>query len=195
MLIMRRIVAATLLSMTAALPAAAQFEGTVSMKMDGVQGDMKYMVKGNKLAYMMSSQGMEMRVLVDAEAQKAKILIPMAMGDSKGMIMTMDLKDAAAESEKNPPVVKPLGTSETIAGYRCDDFEVTQGKNVTRMCITKELGRFTFAGAGRGRGAPSWVHAFGEKGGFPLKVWTGDGKVAMEVTSVDKGRVPDSTFE
>lgn len=29
---------------------------------------------------------------------------------------------------------------------------------------------------------------------FPLKVWSPEGKMAMEVTAIDKGSVPESMF-
>ena len=200
---MRRFVAVSLLLVPAAMPLSAQFEGTISMTMSthsgGNSADMQYLIKGHKIAYTMSSPmapGQQVRMIMDLDAQKTIMLIPVAMGDTKGMMMTIDLKQAAAHAAKQaPPVVTALGTSQTIAGYRCSDFEMTDKKNVTRMCISQDLGRFAFSGGrGGGAAAPDWTRAFGDKPGFPLKVWTADGKVSMEVTSVHKGSVPDSVF-
>jgi hypothetical protein len=120
----------------------------------------------------------------------------MEMNGSKGIKVTQNLDQMTSQMKGPEPVVKPLGTSETIAGYKCEDFAVTQGSNTTNLCLTHDLGTFTFpASATGGRsGAPSWSRAFAGKPGFPLKVWTPDGKIALLVTSVQKGNVPDDAF-
>ena len=70
------------------------------------------------------------------------------------------------------------------------------------MCVTTALGRFNLpqmdGGMGRrggGAAPPAWSQAFGNKPVFPLKVWSSDGKLAMEVVAIDKGSVPASMFE
>jgi hypothetical protein len=115
--------------------------------------------------------------------------------------MSAGRSDAAASDVK----VKKLGTSETVVGLSCDDYEATSDKGeVTRLCMTSALGRFmypqTSGGIGGRRGgggsaAPSWSTAFGDKPMFPLKVVTSDGKMAMEVTAIDKSPVSASVFE
>jgi hypothetical protein len=205
------------------MPLAAQFEGTVKMKMstgdNGQSADVTYMMKGRKIVYLMQSamaQGVDIRMIIDRDAQKSTMLMPMTgamasmaqvpgMANAKGLMMVTDLSKAAASTgsaSATAPTFKDLGTSETIAGYKCEDFEMTSGKNVMRMCMAKELGTFAFAGAGSmggrrggggGGGAPAWAQSMGNMG-FPLKVWSPDGKIAQEVTSIDRNPVPESAF-
>lgn len=190
-----------------AAPAAAQsFEGTVTMTMSSGGANsmtLRYMIKGNKAAFAMAlpdnsgpMAGKEMHGIVDNGTGTVTILIPMEMNGSKGIKMTEHVDQVASQMKGPEPVINDLGTTETIAGYKCSDYSVTQGKNVTNMCLTHELGTFTYpAGPAGGRsGPPSWARAFGANPGFPLKVWTPDGKVAMVTTSIQKGSVPAEAF-
>jgi hypothetical protein len=97
--------------------------------------------------------------------------------------------------------IRRLGTSDTIAGVSCDDYEIKEEKSTPmRACITTALGAFAFPISGRGmmggRGSasPGWARAFDGKPGFPLKVWSSDGSVALQVTEIDKTPVEDSAF-
>lgn len=217
---MRRIAAITLVCSISAAPLAAQFEGTVNMKLTGSgAGDepitMKIAIKGDMQATTMKMPassgpmaGLEMRSIIDGKANTMTVLMPMppgmpampGMGDAKGMKNVMDLSKMTVQSDAKV-VIKKLGTSEKVAGLDCDDYEMTDsGGKATKVCITQSLGRFIFPGSGgmgrRGGSAPpEWAKAFGDRPAFPLKVWEADGKVGMEVTSVERGSVPASTFE
>ena len=222
---MRRIVALTLLSFAAASPAplAAQFEGTVTMKMSaagaGAAGDMtmKVAIKNGMSATVMSMPsgpmaGMEMRSINDGKTVTSLIPMPPGMAaqmpgmaNAKGMKMVVDLTKMPSGTSGTPEKVdvKKLGTTETIIGISCDDYEITSASGTTtRACMATGLGRFIMPQSGGGMGrrgggqsAPSWATAFGNQPVFPLKVWTTDGKVAMEVTAIDKSPVPASMFE
>ncbi|MEO7083041.1 MAG: DUF4412 domain-containing protein [Gemmatimonadaceae bacterium] len=227
---MRRIVALSLFGLVAATPLAAQFEGTVNMKMSAPTGggtgeiNMKISVKGDRSATVMSMPassgpmaGMEIHSIFDPKANTMTTLMPMIAGmanipgmqNAKGLKTVVDLSKAGQMSAGRAGAtgavpeadIKKLGTSETIAGMSCDDYEITSNGQPMRMCMTSALGRFTLPqmGGGMGRGGattpPAWSRAFGSKPMFPLKVWSTDGKMAMEVTSVQKGSVPESMFE
>ncbi len=225
---MRRFMAATLLGLAIAGPAAAQFEGTITMKMatPAAGGDMtmKIAMKGNKSATLMTMPasagpmaGMEMRSIYDPTTNTMTTLMPMlpqmaampGMANAKGMKNVMDMSkvqaSGAAQAQEGDVTVKKLGTSETILGMSCDDYEMTSSKGEpTRLCVTSALGPFVFPQTGSpmggrrgggGQSAPAWTKAFGNKPMFPLKVWTTDGKMAMEVTAIDKGTVPSSMFD
>jgi hypothetical protein len=204
-------------------PLAAQFEGTVSMKLSntGNGGDMtvKVVEKGGKQAtiVMLPSSagpmaGMEMRMIYDPQTNTATTLMPLppgmsqmpALANAKGVKTVVDFsKVSPSDASTNDKVdVRKLGTSEKIAGLDCDDYEITSPKEKPmRACITQSLGRFLYPQRGNGMGGrggstpPPWSKAFGDKPGFPLKVWSTDGNVAMEVTSVEKGSVPAGAFE
>jgi hypothetical protein len=220
---MRRALAIALISLTSAAPLAAQFEGTVHVKMTGSgraaeEGiTMKMAIKGDMQATTVTMPassgpmaGMEMRSIIDGKANTMTTLMPMppgmpampGMGDAKGFKTVTDLsKLGSSEGQSDSKVeIKKLGTSEKIAGLDCDDYEITGNGSVSRACITQSLGRFIFPESGgmgrRGNSSPpAWAKAFGNRAAFPLKVWTTDGKIGMEVTAVEKGPVPASLFE
>jgi hypothetical protein len=47
---------------------------------------------------------------------------------------------------------------------------------------------------GGGSTTPGWTQAFGDKPRFPFKVWSSDGKIALQVTAIDKSPVADNVF-
>ena len=48
---------------------------------------------------------------------------------------------------------------------------------------------------GRNANRPAWANAFGDRPFFPLKVWTKENSVSMEVTSVKRGAVAAEVFD
>ena len=221
---MRRSILALLVLAAAAVPAAAQFEGTITMKISNIgptadEMMMKMAVKGDMQATILTMPasagpmaGMEMRIVVDPKTHLATSLIPLppqmqampAFANAKGMKTVVDLSKIEAGSADDKIDVRKLGTTEKIAGFDCENFEITSSQSKpVRACISQSLGRFTFPDLGAGMGgmgrrggpSPSWAKAFGDRPGFPLKVWGPDGAVAMEVTSVDRAAVSASLFE
>ncbi len=199
---MRHFAAGSALSLLAVVPLAAQFEGTVTMNVPGTKeaSEMTYYLKGTQVAASIpikSGQmaGQTMRMIWDLPGHKMTMLMPMAMGNAKGIksVTDMNMDEKVSTSD-----VKPLGTSETIAGYKCDDYEVIEnGKPTSRFCVTHELGFFAYAamsGAGRAAASPGWVKAFGNRPMFPLKVTNSDGKVVMEATAVRREPVGAEVF-
>lgn len=192
---------------------AQQFEGAINVRLsvskdDEVTGVM--LAKGERVALTMTlpasagpMAGQEARMIVSPDATSMTMLLPMpaglpAMGGAKGMKMVVKLDDVSksdtdriAKSE-----LKKLGTSQTVATMKCDDYELAvEGEKPTRMCLTDGMGRFVFPSmGGRGAGEPSWTRKIRQKGLFPLKVWTTDGNVAMEVTAVTRKTIPASAF-
>ena len=199
---MRRSALLSLLPLLAAAPIAAQqFEGTVLVK-TAATGEAKYLVKGDKMVIVMQADpslgalmaGKEMRMIIDRTSMVTTILIPIEMGPMKGIKTVIDMKKEAANLK--PVEVKMLGTTQMLAGYRCEDMSITEGKNVTLMCMTTQLGTFVYpqGGMGRGGSGPGWVAALAAHPGFPLKVTGGDGKLHFEVTSVLPGRISSDEF-
>ena len=210
-----------LVQLAAAAPLAAQFEGTVNMKISGQSsGDMtmKMLVKGTQQATVVtlpqSAQmmgGMEIRMVYDPQTKTTTTLMPIPpqlaqvpmFANAKGLKTVIDLSKASANPNTTDQQVdvRKLGTSQKIAGYDCDDYEIKPSQGETmRACIAQSLGHFLFpnTGGGMGRGpapSPAWTKAFGSKDGFPLKVWSESGGIAMEVTSIERGSVPASMFE
>lgn len=205
---------ATLLALLLPMaPLAAQWEGSIAMKLSdpGQRGEAMeatYYIKGNQFAMTMKMPasagpmaGSEARMIMDPNAQKMTMLIPMPpeaaamMGGAKGVKMVMDLKDLPKPDEEAPEgSVRKLGTSQRIAGRSCDDYEVTSDGDTFQMCLADGMGRFLFAGGGMGRSAsvPKWARNLDGK--FPLKVSDKNGRGMMEATAITEGSVPASIF-
>jgi hypothetical protein len=222
---MRRLAVIVLAQVVSAAPLSAQFEGTVTARASNLNGTgeemtMKMFIKGTKQATVITMPasagpmaGLEMRMIVDAQTNTATTLMPIppmmqqmpAAANAKGIKSVIDLSNVGrGDRGTNDDVqVKKLGTHERIAGFDCDDYEITSsnGKSM-RACVTESLGRFVLPGVsgpmGRRGGAsssPAWARAFGGRPWFPLKVWNNDGKVDLEVTGVERGQVSASLFE
>ncbi|HEY3933072.1 MAG TPA: DUF4412 domain-containing protein [Gemmatimonadales bacterium] len=199
---MRRFLAVSCLSFIAAVPLAAQFEGTVNMDMPSQAGaKMSYYIKGNMLAAnaAMNNGGAvhEVHMIFDIPNHKMTMFVPMAMQGMKGVKMVYDTRNDTSSSAATTDL-KSLGTSETIAGYKCDDVQVIDaGKPAGTICMTHDLGFFAYAmmsGMGKRAASPTWASVFGNKPAFPLKVTDSNGKVVMVATSVQKGPVPADAF-
>jgi hypothetical protein len=221
---MRRPALVLLAQLVVAAPLAAQFEGTISMRMSNTNGQgedmmMKISIKGDKQASVLTMpasagpmSGMEARMIVEPKTGVATTLMPLPPGmqqmpgaaNAKGIKMVFDFSKAGGDMSKQKVDIKKLGSHQRIAGIDCDDYEITPANGkVSRACIAEALGYFVFpqtSGAmgrrgGAGSQSPAWARAFGGRPGFPLKVWSLDGSTAMEVTSVDRVAVPASLFE
>ncbi len=149
--------------------------------------------------------GAEVRILADPASGTTTLLMPMppgmpAMGNAKGMKMIMKTNEIVTEANAVEGELKKLGTSQVIAGMKCGDWELTtKGEAPVRMCLTDALGRFTMLEmSGRGRpGAqsmPKWAKRIYNDKLFPLKVWSKENDVSLEVTSIEKKSIPASTF-
>lgn len=201
------------------LPLQAQFEGTLNMTLHtngGGEQTMKVEIKGDRQVTIMTlpqdagpMAGMEMRAIYDQQARTVTTLLPVpamlaqmpALANAKGIKNVVDLSNLEADTLHDDATIKKLGTSETVAGIPCDDYEITTPNEAPmRACIASTLGRFLYpkptGGMGRNTSLPAWVRAFGNRPVFPVKVWSTDGKgVAMEVTSAQRGPIPESEFQ
>lgn len=209
---MRRALA-VLLPLAFVVPLGAQgFEGTVVMRMTPGSDPNPVMttmqIKGSMVAMTVTlpasagpAAGVEAHMIFDQTSQKMTMLMPMppgvpGMDGAKGMKIVSDRSKARANANESGTTIKKLGTSQTVAGYQCDDYQTTSANGETvNLCVTDKIGRFTMPSNPRTR-APAWTHAFGDKPVFPLKVWkSGDTKsFLLEVTSIQRGAVPADAF-
>ena len=204
------------LAMLTAPLTAQGFEGTVTVKPNAeIQVPTKWMIKGSMIAMDGTMPptsgpmaGNAMHIIIDEAALSMTVLVPLS-ADMSAMMAAMlppgtkglKIVTTLPKGTAGPPMAMPkkLGTTQTIAGMKCDDYEGAgpDGKP-TRICVTRELGDFVYPSlggrGGRGGSAPAWVAALRQIGGFPLKVWSVDGKSDFEVESVVRGSVPASAF-
>jgi Domain of unknown function (DUF4412) len=145
--------------------------------------------------------GKQMLILMDMGGRKMYMRreIPQVTPQENGTV-------SAGGHKVSAPV--ETGRTEVIAGYRATEYKLTSEKGeIIEMWLAKGLGPFMSFGGGNpmmgGRGAGAtppagWESFAREGGGFPMRVVSHDTNGAetmrMEVTSVDKGSVPDSLF-
>jgi hypothetical protein len=193
--------------MLAAPMGAQTFEGTITMRMsvpDGEPMEMKVHHADGKQAVVMSGgagpmAGGEMRMVMNSAENRVTTFITMGgMGKFKS-VSPLNSTPAGQAADADLTVTK-LGTSQTVAGMRCDDYEVTDPKTDKpfRMCMTEALGRLnmpSMGGPGQGNATPAWSRAFGNRPLFPLKVWNDDSQVAVEVIRVERGSPDKALFD
>ena len=213
------------LALLLALPAIAGragaqgFEGTITMTFASTSGGHSYGVsariatKGDRTvttSVLGSSAGApagaEVRTIIDRKANTVTVLVATPTGgvSTRGLVTVTSLSDTSSiggGSADTHPDIRKLGTSQTIAGVSCDDYEIKEERTTPiSACITTALGAFVFPPSGRGMmggpgsASPGWAKAFGGKPGFPLKVWSTDGHIALQVIAIDKTPVADSVF-
>ena len=90
------------------------------------------------------------------------------------------------------------GTTETILGYPCKKYTFTGPKDSASIWVTDQLGFWggipSGGPGGQGQQPPkAWEGMLKGKGFFPMRVEGANFK--LEVTSVDKGALPEGTFE
>ncbi len=203
-----------LLSVLALPLTAQQFEGRITMKIPEGNQEINWTVKGAKSLIVLPAVGGagDTRVIMDTQARTATILA--FLPGQGGIRLTMPT-DAAATTTSTTTATpaagapRKLGTTQTIAGHKCDDYEMPDAEK-TRLCITTALGAFMVPSTGGGAGmgmltggrsgaasalstAQSWSKVL-PANSFPLKVWTGENKVMLEVVRAVKETVPADAF-
>ena len=187
------------LSLALAAPLSAQgFEGTLTMRMSmpgSPLTDAKVHYADGKQALVASANmgGMagEMRMVMNHAERRMTTFMSMPGMPGGGKIKTVTQLDEATTGTDVDLKVTKLGTTQTVAGLRCDDYELSSQGQVSRLCATEALGRIMLpSGPGQRGAGPAWSRAFGNRPVFPLKVTNPDGSVLMEVTAIDR-RAPD----
>jgi len=181
--------------------ARAQFEGTITMRVNAERGnpsDMVWSVKGNRARMDVSSAGGAMYMI--REGDKTTMVMPAQhMYMDQTMTATVS-QEVRAKMDKAD--VQFTGRKETIAGYECEHVIVTgdEDKSKEDVCLAKGLGTFMMPAnpMGRGRGAQDSPMAglMRKLDGavFPLKVQKVGGPVELEVTRIEKKSLDNSMF-
>jgi hypothetical protein len=212
MKLLPRLLAIVALCVAPSLFAATAFEGKVTLGMkSGKEKEvlLTYIMKGQKMRMepqMEGTQGMAM--IFDVEKSEMITLMP-----EQQMYMVMPIKGAVeaaakkASSEKMPELVK-TGRTETILGYKCEEYTITDRGTTTEMWVTDKLGTYMGASASKGGGmmgraaasaSPAWEAMLKRDGFFPLRVLSRDKNnketFRMEAKEVQPRSVADSEFQ
>ncbi|MES2123087.1 MAG: hypothetical protein V4503_00215, partial [Gemmatimonadota bacterium] len=133
--------------------AAQQFEGTLTVRTAGPAGTgamiSKLTTKGQKTLNVIALPGIgqEMRTITDNRAGTFTTLrpfppgmtLPAGVANAKGVITVDKLPTFSKPGGRTPPKtnIRKLGTSQTIAGLQCADYELTAENGQTlRACLT-----------------------------------------------------------
>lgn len=180
------------------LSAAKSFEGTATYKMtagpSGKSMDMTFQMKDGKVRMEAEHDGHTMINIMDSANKKMVMLMP-----EKKMYMEHEMKAPMGKGKKDgeKPKISKTGKTETIAGYKADEWLFETSKMTMHLWGTTELGSgFMQAGGGKPGEGVEIPAELREKGFFPLRI-VGDGKRGfsqMEATSVKPGSLDASLF-
>jgi Domain of unknown function (DUF4412) len=197
------LITASMAFLAAAAPLSAQgFEGRIALKLTGDNGaphDMEYQVKDNKFRFEApNNRGQSAAIIIDPSNQKMLILMSaqkMYMERPMGAVAPMARPSQQAAAAH--ATVTASGRKETIAGYQCEHYLVTDDQgNTVDACLAHGLGSFMSPPSGNpmaGQASPNdWSSKIG-KDVFPLKVTKGD-KTLLEVTKIEKASLDPSLF-
>ncbi|MDQ5979346.1 MAG: hypothetical protein QG602_2320 [Verrucomicrobiota bacterium] len=209
--LLRLLAVGTLLTATIA-HAASAFEGKVSLALTAGKGKpqvLDYSIKDTSLRIDMTAEGQSFASIMDMKKMELLMLMP-----SEQMYMVMPIKEtvekAAKKMEAKEPDIEKTGRTETILGYKCEEYVTKEKNTTTEIWIAEGLG--TFMGLGESGGGPmggmfggkkkaasGWEEKFKGKSGFPLRVVSRDGKnketFRMEATKIEPGSLPASLFQ
>lgn len=186
---------------------AADFEGTVHMTVTSGKhsSTIEYQVKpGLVRTNIATGKGEVATTIMDFAKGQMVILIP---GQKMYMVHSLPPLNTPVTSPGHAGDRPVVATSETesILGYACTKYLAPSAEGSTvEMWVTSDLGNFSGFGGGAGPGgsrsstSQEWVKLAAGKGFFPLRVVTkspsGEETARMEVSSVDKTALPESTF-
>lgn len=177
------------------------FEGAITM--NNTNGDkppktITYEVKGTKMRFEGPEEHGPMAggyMIFDTAAKKMT-----AVNDAKKTAMVMDVgamggmtPTGAPGMPAGPkPNVEKTGKTDTVAGYSCDVWKMTEASGEkTEACVAKGI---SFPAMGRHAG---WMSSLED--GFPLRAISYDAagkeKSRMEVTKIEKKSIDDSQFQ
>jgi hypothetical protein len=197
---------------TAALGHAAAFEGKVSLAISSGKGKgqsqvLDYSIKGSAVRIDMTADGQSFASIMDLKKMEMLMLMP-----NEQMYMVMPIKEnldkAMDQAVEKDATIEKTGRTETILGYKCDEYVSKDKKTTTEIWIAEGLGTFMGLGnngggggmfGGKSKAAEGWEQKFKGKPGFPLRVVSRDSKTKetfrMEATKIEPGSLPASLFQ
>jgi len=183
-----------------AVARAQGFEGAITMRLNSggrgaVRADtVEFLSRGGNVRASLNSPAGRVSILGLAAEEKTFVVI-----ESQRAYIEVSAEAAGQAAAAVASNVTRTGRREQIAGYECEHVLVVAAgaatTQATDVCLSSALGRWVnpLASLGGGRLSP-WQRELLKDGGFPLKVVTADGTVALEVLRVEKRRVSDAQF-
>jgi hypothetical protein len=128
-------------------------------------------------------------VMVD-DNQKTAMTFDLSKFASQLGQMGIPTTPQAAAAQQTPPKITKTGTSDTIAGYRCDDYDITSndGKRA-RVCVSQTAASWFDVVANSMSSNLFWAKGFLDGQKFPLRV------IAFELDGTEQGRMQVTKLE
>jgi hypothetical protein len=187
--------------------AQAPFEGVVTMRLNAGTApgagaaarpqELEYLIRNGKARVNLAGPGGGMAMIMVPAEKKMYML--MAAQHAYLEVPVSEVVSAAAAADAVAPKIAKTGRKERIAGYECETYTLTAttgsaAGQQTEICIAQGLGSYANP-ASMVPGAPQtvWQRALANAG-FPLRVTTPGGQVALEVTKIEKQRLSNDLF-
>jgi hypothetical protein len=138
----------------------------------------------------------------------------MLVNDTQKQAMVLDLNSAGktlsamprapgatpSGSPSSPPKVIKTGKFETIAGYKCENWDVSSDHREGTVCVASEGASWLSIPLGALPSERAWMLELADGKHFPLRFigYAKDGateETRVEITKVDKRSLPDSDFQ
>lgn len=200
--------------LTASLAYAAGFEGKVTLAMTAGKGktqELDYSMQGTAIRIDLAAEGHSFASIMDLQKMEMLMLMP-----DQQMYMVMPIKEhvekAVQGAYEKDTTIEKTGRTETILGYKCDEYVSKDKDATTEVWVAEGLGSFMglgsgggnpmagmMGGGGKAKPASGWEQKFKGKPGFPLRVIsrTSGGKETfkMEATKIEPGSLPATLFQ
>lgn len=179
---------------------AKAFEGTVKYQSSSSKGKagpvLSLALKGDKMRMESDAKGGQGAAIMDTKAKKMIVLMP---EQKQYMVQKLDVEASQAKG-KPTGSLKKTGRSETIAGYKADEWAYVSEGRTSTLWGTTELGAFMGAmGSGpKGQQADIQIPAeLKDKGFFPLRMVSAKGgkEGKLEAIEVKPGKLDAALFE
>lgn len=180
----------------AGISKALAFEGVVDYHITSGDHkmDMEYLMKGHKLRFNGNATTHNGAGILDSDKKTITILMP-----EQKMYMVQNVTDYKKLASQANGKFTDTGNSETILGYKCEEYLYKSKSGLAHIWLASKLGYFGGMLQGQSGGMDAWVKMAQDKGLFPLKTVNTDNngkeKFTMTATKVSKEPVDDSNFQ
>lgn len=193
----KRILLSASLVLAASALSAKSFEGVATYKVlgkDGSEGpkEMQFSIKGDKFRSDMNQGKHQGSMIMN---MKSKEMITVMPEKKSYLVMKMDGKMPKRDKAKKAGKLVKTGKTETIAGYKAEEWVLEGSEKKTSIWGTKDLGGWAFSGGPKGPGSDLEIPAEFKDGGFFMLRVVGEKGGGIEATKVEPKTLDDSLFE
>lgn len=192
----------------AALGPLGEFEGEIGLKTASSKDKvppvpMNVLIKSGKIRFdlpktegrppmrgYMIINSADKKVLMVNDDQKTAMVFDVSKLSGQLSQMGVPTTPQAAATAQTPPKIAKTGHTDTIAGYACEDYDITSndGKRA-RVCVSETAASWLDVLTNAMPGDLLWAKGFLDGRKFPLRV------IAFETTGAEQGRIEVTKLE